>query len=100
MARLWRDYGAIGAILARLARFWRDWRDFGAIGAILARFLEHAGADATTADLSAVEERAFGADAHGDGVHLAHALAEQAQLPRRLAGGEHDAGVDAEGLGA
>ena len=73
----WRDYGAI---MARLARFWRDWRDYGAIGAILARFLEHAGADATTADLSAVEERAFGADAHRDSVHLPHAFAEQAQL--------------------
>ena len=24
MARLWRDYGAIGAIMARLARLWRD----------------------------------------------------------------------------
>mgnify|MGYP000447107925 FL=1 len=52
----WRDYGAIGAIMARL---WRDWRDYGAIGAIMARFLEHAGADATAADLPAVEERAF-----------------------------------------
>ena len=31
----WRDYGAIGAIMARL---WRDWRDYGAIGAIMARF--------------------------------------------------------------
>jgi hypothetical protein len=31
MARLWRDYGAIGAIMARLARLWRDWRDYGAI---------------------------------------------------------------------
>ena len=63
MARLWRDYGAIGAIMARLARF-----------------LEHAGADATAADLSAVEERAFRADAHRDSVHLPHAFAEQAQL--------------------
>lgn len=66
MARLWRDYGAIGAIMARLAR--------------LARFLEHAGADATAADLPTVEERAFGADAHRDSVHLPHAFAEQAQL--------------------
>ena len=73
----WRDYGAIGAIMARL---WRDWRDYGAIGAIMARFLEHAGADATAADLPAVEERAFGADAYRDSVHLPHAFAEQAQL--------------------
>ena len=71
----WRDYGAI---MARLARLWRDWRDYGAIGAIMARFLEHAGAGATAADLPAVEERAFGADAHRDSVHLPHAFAEQA----------------------
>ena len=32
----WRDYGAI---MARLARLWRDWRNYGAIGAILAQFL-------------------------------------------------------------
>lgn len=70
MARLWRDYGAIGTIMARL------WRDYGAIGAIMARFLEHAGADATTADLPAVEERAFRADAYRDSVHLPHAFAE------------------------
>ena len=66
-----------------MARLWRDWRDYGAIGAImarLARFLEHAGADATAADLPAVEERAFGADAYRDSVHLPHAFAEQAQL--------------------
>ena len=56
------------------------WRDYGAIGAIMARFLEHAGADATAADLPAVEERAFGADAYRDSVHLPHAFAEQAQL--------------------
>ncbi|WP_417177729.1 hypothetical protein, partial [Adlercreutzia equolifaciens] len=37
--RDWRDYGAIGAIMARLARLWRDWRDYGAIGAIMAQFL-------------------------------------------------------------
>ena len=80
MARLWRDYGAIGAIMARLARLWRDWRDWRDYGAIMARFLEHAGADATAADLPAVEERAFGADAHRDSVHLPHAFAEQAQL--------------------
>ena len=74
MARLWRDYGAIGAIMARLARLWRDWRDYWR------RFLEHAGADATAADLPAVEERAFRADAHRDSVRLPHAFAEQAQL--------------------
>lgn len=54
----------------------RLWHDYGAIGAIMARFLEHAGADATTADLPAVEERAFRADAYRDSVHLPHAFAE------------------------
>ena len=97
MARLWRDYGAIGAIMARL---WRDWRDYGAIGAIMARFSRARWRDSGASALASVEERAFGADAHGDGVHLPYSLPEQAQAGGGGAGGEHDAGVHPVQLGA